>query len=87
MNRSELIQPHHLSRQALIYVRQSSPGQVVNHKEGLELQYALQERPRPRLTSEDVRRAITGLSPSWENFYHLVADTLNRVLDEKEKAQ
>src|SRR5712692_877254 len=46
MNTSELIQPHHLSRQALIYVRQSSPGQVVNHKESLELQYALQERPR-----------------------------------------
>jgi hypothetical protein len=48
---------------------------------------ALQERPRPRLTSEDVRRAITGLSPSWENFYHLAADTLNRILDEKEKSR
>jgi DNA invertase Pin-like site-specific DNA recombinase len=46
MSTSELIQPHHLSRQALIYVRQSSPGQVANHRESLELQYALRERPR-----------------------------------------
>jgi DNA invertase Pin-like site-specific DNA recombinase len=43
---SEVIQPHHLGRQAIIYVRQSSPGQVVNHKESLKLQYALRERPR-----------------------------------------
>jgi predicted ATP-dependent serine protease len=46
---------------------------------------ALQERPRPRLTSEDVREAISGLSSSWKNFYHLSADALNRILDEKEK--
>ena len=46
---------------------------------------ALQERPRPRLTSEDVRRALSGLSFSWTNFYHLSADALNRILDEKEK--
>jgi len=45
MTTSELIQPHHLSRQALIYVRQSSPGQVMNHRESLDLQYALRERP------------------------------------------
>jgi DNA invertase Pin-like site-specific DNA recombinase len=45
MNTSEIIQPHHLSRQALIYVRQSSPGQVLNHRESLDLQYALRERP------------------------------------------
>ena len=66
MNRSELIQPHHLSRQALIYVRQSSPGQVVNHKEGLELQYALQERPRQngwepsRIAVSDADPGLTG---------------------------
>lgn len=42
---SELVQPHHRSRQALIYVRQSSPGQVLNHRESLELQYALRQRP------------------------------------------
>lgn len=48
---------------------------------------ALQEHARARLNSEDVRRAISGLSPSWENFCHLAADTLNRILDEKEKTE
>ena len=46
---------------------------------------ALQERPRARLTSEDLRRAIGGLSSSLPNFYHLGADTLNRILDEKDR--
>jgi hypothetical protein len=46
---------------------------------------ALREYPRPRLTSEDLRRAINGRSFSWKNFYHLGADALNRILDEKEK--
>lgn len=46
---------------------------------------ALRERSRPRLTSEDLRRAISDLSFSWANFYHLGADALNRILDEKEK--
>lgn len=48
---------------------------------------ALQERQRPRLTSEDLRRALSGLSSSWKNFHHLAADALNRILDEKEKNQ
>ena len=46
---------------------------------------ALKEYRRPRLTSEDLRRALNGLSFSWKNFYHLGADALNRILDEKEK--
>jgi DNA invertase Pin-like site-specific DNA recombinase len=46
MTSSEVIQPHHLTRQAIVYVRQSSPGQILNHQESLKLQYALQERPR-----------------------------------------
>lgn len=46
---------------------------------------ALRERSRPRLTSEDVREAISKLSASWENFYHLSADALNRILDKKEQ--
>ena len=48
---------------------------------------ALKELPRPRLTSEDLRRALSGLSLSWENYYHLGADALNRMLDEKGKTQ
>lgn len=41
---SELVQPHHLSRQAVIYVRQSSPNQVLTHQESLRLQHALRQR-------------------------------------------
>lgn len=44
MSDSELIQPRHLSRKALIYVRQSSPHQVHNNKESQRLQYALTQR-------------------------------------------
>lgn len=45
----------------------------------------VRELRHPRLTSDDVRRAISPLSSSLENFYHLAADSLNRILDEKEK--
>ena len=46
---------------------------------------ALRERPRPRLTSEDLRKAL-GIVPSvLANFYHLGADALNRILDEKDR--
>lgn len=46
MNSSDLIQKAHLERQALIYVRQSTPQQIVSNQESLELQYALQRRAR-----------------------------------------
>ena len=41
---SELVLPHHLARQAVIYVRQSSPNQVLTHQESLRLQHALRQR-------------------------------------------
>jgi DNA invertase Pin-like site-specific DNA recombinase len=44
MNTSELIQPRHLDRRAEIYVRQSSPNQVITNKESQRMQYALRER-------------------------------------------
>src|SRR5262245_36631445 len=44
MNASEGIMPFHLSRQALIYIRQSSPHQALNNQESLKLQYALRQR-------------------------------------------
>ncbi len=46
MTTSEHIQPDHLRRQAVVYPRQSSPQQVLNHQESLRLQYALTERAR-----------------------------------------
>src|SRR5262245_33882986 len=41
---SELVQAHHLARQAVIYIRQSSPNQVLTHQEILRLQRALEQR-------------------------------------------
>jgi DNA invertase Pin-like site-specific DNA recombinase len=44
MSRSELVSPLHLQRKALIYIRQSTPHQVLSNQESLQLQYALQQR-------------------------------------------
>lgn len=44
MNTSELVQPRHLNRHATIYVRQSSPSQVMTNKESQRMQYALRDR-------------------------------------------
>lgn len=40
----EKIQARHYQRSALVYVRQSTPQQVLNHRESTELQYKLVER-------------------------------------------
>jgi DNA invertase Pin-like site-specific DNA recombinase len=40
----ETVTPQHLSRKALIYIRQSSPHQVLTNQESLRLQYALRQR-------------------------------------------
>ena len=45
MTTSELIQSHHLRRHAIVYPRQSSPQQVLNHQESLRLQYASARDP------------------------------------------
>ena len=41
---SDKIRPHHLDRLAVVYVRQSSPQQVLEHRESAALQYGLAER-------------------------------------------
>ena len=46
MHNSDLITPQHLTRKAVIYIRQSTPHQVVSHHESLRLQYALGTRAR-----------------------------------------
>jgi DNA invertase Pin-like site-specific DNA recombinase len=46
MYSSEVITPQHLTRKAVIYVRQSTPHQALSHHESLRLQYALSERAR-----------------------------------------
>lgn len=42
--RSEKIQPHHLERLAIVYVRQSTLQQVLDHQESTRLQYGLVDR-------------------------------------------
>ena len=44
MHNSDLITPQHLARSAVIYIRQSTPQQVLSHQESLRLQYALHAR-------------------------------------------
>ena len=46
MHNSDLITPQHLTRKAIIYIRPSTPHQVVSHQESLRLQYALGARAR-----------------------------------------
>jgi DNA invertase Pin-like site-specific DNA recombinase len=44
--KSELVKPSHLTRKAVVYIRQSTPHQVVSNQESLRLQYALRQRAR-----------------------------------------
>jgi hypothetical protein len=41
---SAKVKPHHLARQAVVYVRQSTPQQVLHNSESTERQYALGQR-------------------------------------------
>jgi DNA invertase Pin-like site-specific DNA recombinase len=44
MSKSELVTARHLQRKAIIYIRQSTPHQVLSNQESLRLQYALHQR-------------------------------------------
>jgi Resolvase, N terminal domain len=43
---SELVTARHLGRKAVIYIRQSTPQQVLSNQESPRLQYALRQRAR-----------------------------------------
>lgn len=63
--KSELVKPVHLSRKAVVYIRQSTPHQVVSNQESLRFQYALRQRARELGWHEadiDVIDADLGLS-------------------------
>ncbi len=63
--RSELIDERHLARCAIIYIRQSSPHQVLTNQESLRLQYALRQRAESlgwRAEDIDVIDADLGLT-------------------------
>jgi excisionase family DNA binding protein len=44
MTTSELVTPQHLQLKAMIYIRQSSPHQMLSNQESLKLQYALKQK-------------------------------------------
>jgi DNA invertase Pin-like site-specific DNA recombinase len=63
---SDKIRSQHLSRKAILYVRQSSPYQVTHNLESQKLQYAMQERLRQlgwreiEVVDEDLGRSAAG---------------------------
>jgi DNA invertase Pin-like site-specific DNA recombinase len=81
------IQPQHRERLALVYVRQSSPQQVLNHRESRELQYKLADRAvdlgwsRERVVVIDDDQAQTASTMEGRfGFQHLLAEvSLNHV--------
>jgi DNA invertase Pin-like site-specific DNA recombinase len=54
MSFSEHITPQHLTLKALIYIRQSTPSQVMNNQESRQLQQALRQRAREFGWAEDL---------------------------------
>jgi len=73
------IQPHHLERKAVLYVRQSSPYQVTHNRESRALQYAMQARLRAlgwsevEIVDEDLGRSAAGMVAR-TGFERMVAD-------------
>jgi DNA invertase Pin-like site-specific DNA recombinase len=57
---SDRLRPQHLQRQAIVYIRQSSPGQVKNHPESYRVQKGLVSRALALGWSEDKIRVVQG---------------------------
>jgi len=80
--RSELITDRHLARCAVIYVRQSSPHQVLTNQESLRLQYALRQRALSlgwRDEDVEVIDADLGLSGAAATYREGFKDLIARV--------
>jgi DNA invertase Pin-like site-specific DNA recombinase len=82
---SEKIQPQHLARKAVLYVRQSSAFQVMHNPESQRLQYAMQTRLRGlgftdiEVIDEDLGRSAAG-TQTRSGFERMVAEVcLGRV--------
>jgi DNA invertase Pin-like site-specific DNA recombinase len=75
------IRPHHRDRLAVVYVRQSSAQQVLEHRESAALQYALRRRaidwnwPRERVLVIDEDQGLSGTSAEGRaGFQRLLAE-------------
>ena len=78
---SKKLQPHHLERSAIVYVRQSSPQQVLNHQESTARQYALVDFavqlgwPPDRVEVIDEDQGLTGSTAEGRfGFHRLLAE-------------
>src|SRR5215469_18381267 len=64
---SEKIRPQHLARKAILYVRQSSPYQVLHNLESQRLQYAMRDRLHQlgwreiEVVDDDLGRSAAGM--------------------------
>src|SRR5881409_1360525 len=81
MNESLKVQPHHLTRDAYLYILQSSMRQVVENVESTKRQYALRARatalgwPDDRVVVIDSDQGESGASAAWrEGFRRLVTE-------------
>src|SRR5258708_3057464 len=85
--RSAKIQDRHLAQLAIVYVRQSSPQQVLEHRESRERQYALADDgvalgwPKERVLVIDEDQGQSGKTADTRSgFQRLVAEvTMNHV--------
>lgn len=80
-SRTAKVRDHHLTRKAIVYVRQSSPQQVAEHKESTARQYALAEVavalgwPRDRIEVIDADQGRSGQTAEGRpGFHHLLAE-------------
>src|SRR5579885_796210 len=79
---SDLITKGHRERKAVVYIRQSSPHQVISNQESLRLQYALRQRARDLGWHEadiDVIDADLGLSGATATYRQGFKDLVARV--------
>src|SRR5437867_6370595 len=81
MNEFLKVHPHHLERDAYLYIRQSSMRQVIENVESTKRQYALRGRAialgwgEEQVTVVDHDQGESGASASWrEGFQRLVMD-------------
>jgi len=78
LSRSAKIQAHHLQRRAIVSVRQSSPQQVLHHRESTALQYDLRRYavelgwPLERVLVIDDDQATTGQTAEHRSGFHQI---------------
>jgi hypothetical protein len=78
---ADKIQPHHLGRKAVLYVRQSSAHQVLHNRESGLLQYAMQTRltalgwSEVEVIDDDLGRSAAGGIPR-AGFERMVAEVI-----------